>query len=427
MPITVTCPICDATFTVKESFAGKRGECPDCGEPITVPDRPMNQPRKRRKTLPVVLVVIGIVFLLCGSVATGIYFNLVHPLVEQARQKELTDNLRVHRQNLARLREGMTFKEVQEVLGNGSNPTEVEVVSATEMLSDSDDAERRWVSKQRLGHVLKWQCSNDRILVAFSHDPNSGGTVVGVLGALGSSYLEGSEPVKLPAESGAPTPNPNPNPVDPKKLPCASEATLDATRLAKNPAEYEGRWVVVTGKVKTGMAQKPGEEGTAWEGVSLEQEGPPVRFAGSLGPSPSVPPFVVGDVIEVWGQVYYSAGDGSVMVEKCLLLSPAVEVDAVRLLEEFTADPEAAEKRYRGKALKVSGVARKEFTRMKIESKSDGEVVLAGSSGLNEQFKVRAGDRVTVLVNQFEYIPGNEVRGSGNLDFHFDRLLSVSR
>jgi hypothetical protein len=37
MPIPVTCPACHARFQVSEKFAGKKGPCPKCKKPITIP------------------------------------------------------------------------------------------------------------------------------------------------------------------------------------------------------------------------------------------------------------------------------------------------------------------------------------------------------------------------------------------------------
>jgi uncharacterized membrane protein YccF (DUF307 family) len=37
MPIDVTCPGCKARFQVSEKFAGKKGPCPKCKTPITIP------------------------------------------------------------------------------------------------------------------------------------------------------------------------------------------------------------------------------------------------------------------------------------------------------------------------------------------------------------------------------------------------------
>jgi hypothetical protein len=38
MPIRVTCPACRQTFRVAEEYAGRRGRCPHCQEPVRVPD-----------------------------------------------------------------------------------------------------------------------------------------------------------------------------------------------------------------------------------------------------------------------------------------------------------------------------------------------------------------------------------------------------
>jgi hypothetical protein len=37
MPIPVTCPSCHARFQVSEKFAGKKGPCPKCKKPISIP------------------------------------------------------------------------------------------------------------------------------------------------------------------------------------------------------------------------------------------------------------------------------------------------------------------------------------------------------------------------------------------------------
>jgi hypothetical protein len=38
MPISVMCPACKARFSVSEKFAGKKGPCPKCKAPITIPE-----------------------------------------------------------------------------------------------------------------------------------------------------------------------------------------------------------------------------------------------------------------------------------------------------------------------------------------------------------------------------------------------------
>ena len=37
MPIAIACGQCDWKGTVKDALAGRKGKCPTCGEPITVP------------------------------------------------------------------------------------------------------------------------------------------------------------------------------------------------------------------------------------------------------------------------------------------------------------------------------------------------------------------------------------------------------
>src|SRR5437870_4698275 len=38
MPIRVTCPACRRTFRVADEYAGRRGRCAHCEEPVRVPD-----------------------------------------------------------------------------------------------------------------------------------------------------------------------------------------------------------------------------------------------------------------------------------------------------------------------------------------------------------------------------------------------------
>src|SRR5207244_1397650 len=38
MPIRVTCPACRRTFRVADDYAGRRGRCAHCEEPVRVPD-----------------------------------------------------------------------------------------------------------------------------------------------------------------------------------------------------------------------------------------------------------------------------------------------------------------------------------------------------------------------------------------------------
>lgn len=43
MPISVVCPGCQARFSVSEKFAGKKGPCPKCKAPITIPEIPKDE------------------------------------------------------------------------------------------------------------------------------------------------------------------------------------------------------------------------------------------------------------------------------------------------------------------------------------------------------------------------------------------------
>ncbi len=194
-------------------------------------------PKKKSNALVIILSIVGAVVLLCGGTCGGVWWFVLKPagetfasFVTAAEQRQAARDS--FKDNFQKVKAGMTKKEVDDLLGpNSAKAQEHDVGRVTMMLSDWPKSEDRWKPKAKAGHVLLWDKSGDGVLVAYSTDPNAGGTVVGAVGNFG---LSASEPIKLPAAE--PTGDVN-NPV----------ATLTAAELTAQFAKYRDRWVTVSG------------------------------------------------------------------------------------------------------------------------------------------------------------------------------------
>lgn len=206
-----------------------------------------DEPPKKKKgsALPLILgIVAGVVLLCCGG-PLGVWFIWIKPGLESAasglqawasevKQEQAAKNS--FKDNFQKVKAGMTKKEVDDLLGpNSAKAQEHDVGRVTMMLSDWPKSDDRWKPKAKAGHVLVWDKSGDGVLVAYSTDPNAGGTVVGAVGNFG---LSASEPIKLPAAE--PTGDVN-NPV----------ATLTADEVTGQFDRYRDRWVTVSGTFRT--------------------------------------------------------------------------------------------------------------------------------------------------------------------------------
>jgi hypothetical protein len=169
-------------------------------------DRPIRRRTRRAKpgsALPWVLAAVGGLVLVCGGVGVLLFFTAFWPKFDVAR-RAAQDNrqaeavAKVSRIKLNQLRAGMTKAEVEAVLGPGRVADNSDVFFAAGRFDDGGDTERRWKGATELGRVSIWDEGTDRILVAFSHDPNAGGAVVGILGSIDSTRTF-SEPVRLAA------------------------------------------------------------------------------------------------------------------------------------------------------------------------------------------------------------------------------------
>lgn len=175
-----------------------------------------DQPAKKGPSVVVILLIVfGVLFIVCGGGAAAFVFGVALPAaqkvrekqaeiqakqeqarleVEQAAQQPLNNRLTPH--NVSRLKAGMSLLHVQEYLAAGTSANASHVSTVTAALPNPTAAGDRWMAAHRVGRVYHWQNRGDHILVAFTDNPNAGGTVCGV-----ASLMSGiaAEPVRLPA------------------------------------------------------------------------------------------------------------------------------------------------------------------------------------------------------------------------------------
>jgi hypothetical protein len=174
-------------------------------------DRPI---RRRRRVRPrsssgstaVVLAILGTVLLVCGGAAGGVYLLFLHPKVAMRQQiaadiRKEEATARVSKTKLDQLRAGMTRTQVEAVLGPGRLAEWADVVGSTGAFDDAHEKGLRWHAAREQQRVYVWDEYTDRILVAYSADPNAGGTVVGLLAVIDRTRTY-TEPVFLPAGGG---------------------------------------------------------------------------------------------------------------------------------------------------------------------------------------------------------------------------------
>jgi len=396
-----------------------------------------DEPKKKRSALPLILGILAGLVLLCGGGTAAVWFLVIVPAAEQAKanlasafatvpgpvtiqqqprptgqQPPRTERPSptpgpqlppvidgaVTKENLAKITAGMKLTEVQKLLGLGKHPSELEFAAS---VTSSDAAtEERWKAKNQLNHVLMWRISPNAITIAFADAPSKGETtVVGVFGSFG---FDSTETVKLPGGKDPSAPNPNAKPVDPKTLRGHPEATLTATQLAKDHAEYKDKWVVVTGKLKKDIPPlKEGEE-PKWEDVVLDQQGLPIQFAGASIGAAGVK---AGTEIEVCGKVAgLNFDESAVLLVESLCQKPAVEVEATALMDEFLKDKAAAIKKYEHQPLKVSGTVADIFGIVIAGSKTGDKGVQVHCDALKDKtLNLKPGDQVMILTNNLRF------------------------
>ncbi|MBW3598772.1 MAG: DUF1559 domain-containing protein, partial [Planctomycetes bacterium] len=99
MPIAFTCPHCGAAKTIADTYAGQTGPCAECGQPVTIPGKPMGAPPPKPSGggLSAVLIILGVVavgFLACGGVLLALLLPAVQGARGAARQAACRNNLK---------------------------------------------------------------------------------------------------------------------------------------------------------------------------------------------------------------------------------------------------------------------------------------------------------------------------------------------
>ncbi len=338
-----------------------------------------DEPKKKSKALPIILGVVGGLLLLCGGGCAGVWFGVIVPAAEKARarnserQAELDEwekNLNpqaggaeLSAAKLGQIRPGMTVQQVESVLGRGTPADNSAVVLATAGAPFELGASKRWSAKQQLGHVSSWDVFPNRVLVAFTADPKAGGTVEGVGASLRNSW---SEPIPLAG------------PGDGSELTAANVAKLKA---GMTQAEVQAVLGVGT-KADIGHLGRcaPSLPPTAMQDAlprwtDAVQRGVVRHWEHNLTASHVLvaytsDPTTGGTVDGVLAKVDFKGtepiklpggGGGTPTIPTTPSTGPGpnvqyINITATALAKEFDANPAAAETKYKGKDLKVTGV-----------------------------------------------------------------------
>ncbi len=168
-----------------------------------VPIRTRNQRGGNASALPWILAILGAVVLFCGGTGAVVFFVAIGPKLDMARRVKRDNEKqeaegKVTKTKLNQLRAGMTKSQVEAVMGQGMLAGNFDITGGTGNFHNMDEMEPRWQAARERKLVYFWREYTDRILVAYSHDPNAGGTVVGLIGSIDQSKTY-AEPVRLPS------------------------------------------------------------------------------------------------------------------------------------------------------------------------------------------------------------------------------------
>lgn len=201
-----------------------------------------DEPKKKKSALPLILGIVGGLFAVCGGGCAGVYFFAIKPAADRVKAElddieARLDNPKATQTNLAQVRSGMTLTQVEGILGKGF-PAEEAVVDIATLTLPDDEANDRWVAKQKLGHVYQWENDETFIVVAFSGDPKTGGTVVGIAADIDDIS---TEPLVLPGGNTPPGGNQPPQELERGyPNPKVTRANLAQIRSGMTLAQVEG-------------------------------------------------------------------------------------------------------------------------------------------------------------------------------------------
>jgi hypothetical protein len=96
MTIAFTCPHCQATTQVDDSYAGQSGPCAQCGKTVTVPGgaRPSAGGSSSSKTIVVVLAACLLGLVLCGGGLAALLIPAMSQASAAAERSTCTNNLK---------------------------------------------------------------------------------------------------------------------------------------------------------------------------------------------------------------------------------------------------------------------------------------------------------------------------------------------
>lgn len=96
MTINFTCPQCQATTQVDDSYAGQSGPCAQCGATVTVPSgaRPAPAGSSGTKTIMIVLAVCVLGLLVCGGGLAALLIPAITTAQEAANISSCRNNLK---------------------------------------------------------------------------------------------------------------------------------------------------------------------------------------------------------------------------------------------------------------------------------------------------------------------------------------------
>lgn len=331
-------------------------------------DRDADRPAKKKgSVVPLILGIVGGVIVLCAGGCAGIWFAVLKPKYDQAKQKldEAEAELKV-----AVEKAKPTAKERPKEEPPVATLTVTQLVDS--LRADRKKYDKKWITvtgpvtlvntdsqpgKPDWGYVHLGALRTGLVVCHFKSDEWAklpkfdDAKTYAITGLFDANELGVSmDWCRVTGETG-PIAKPDPKPAD--KTPVA---TLTADELAEQQATFKDKWVTLKGKFRSPVQGDGGGVNLlAPSGKSLIVS-PPIgtKFGWKTPPQPL-------DELEFTGKV--GGNDRNVTLTDAALLKQApsaevpVQVTADDLTAEFDKDTDAATKKYTGKLLQVTGKA----------------------------------------------------------------------